>query len=118
MSAGIRFILLDLRQHPIEITRGYLATAEFANARGSNFERRAAVGAVQIRSRRRRFSLPAADERPVLTPTAQLVFRSGGHLAAGIDGVIVAFGPDAQGDRIVKSIFFDLHRLHRRYPAL
>ena len=50
MSADIRFILLNPRQDPVKLSRGYLAAAESTNAADVHLEWGATVGAVEIRN--------------------------------------------------------------------
>src|SRR6266496_5254277 len=72
ISDGIAFILLDLRQHPIELSRSNLTAAEFTDTGGIYFQRGAAIGAIQICAGRRRFSFAVTNKRPVFTPSTQV----------------------------------------------
>src|SRR5205807_7709824 len=104
--SGVAFILFDLRKDPVEFARGDLATTEFADSRGINFQRRAAVRAVQIRVRGPGLGFAAANERPILAPLAQLAFGSGHHAAIRVNCVIVTLCEDPKRYRAIESILF------------
>src|SRR5437867_7843862 len=111
-STCVGFVLFDLRQHPIEFTRGYLAAAEFTNAARVDFQRSAAVWTIQISSGWQRLRLPVADKRPVLAPAPQAILRTANDAAVRIYGVIISLGSDAQRYCVIERVFLELHRLH------
>src|SRR5437870_430510 len=116
--SGVAFILFDLRKDPVEFARGDLATAEFADSRGVNFQRRAAIRAVQIRVCGPRLGFAAANERPILAPTAQFVFGAGHHAPIRVNCVIETLSKDSKRYRVIESIFLNLRRLHSQYLVL
>src|SRR2546427_300447 len=114
MSTCVGLILFNFRKHPIEIARGYLAAAEFANAGSVYLKRRATIRTIQVRACGRRPGSAIPYKRPIFAPAAHSALRTAHDPAAAVDCIVVTFGPDAQRDSVVKSILFDLHRLHRR----
>ena len=114
----VRFILLNSRQDPIKLSRGYLSTAEFTNADRIYLKRRPAIWAIQIGAGRRRFSITVSNKRPILAPLPQAGLRTTNYSPAVIHSVIVALRANPQGYRVVKSVFRDLDRLHRSDAAL
>src|SRR5882672_1210264 len=74
--SGVAFILLDLGQHPIKLARGNLAFAKLADSRGIYLQRRAAIRTIEIDSCGCGLGLAIAYERPVFTPTPQVLIRS------------------------------------------
>src|SRR6266545_6962258 len=113
MSTCVRFILLDSRQHPIKLARGYLAPAEFTNAASVHLQRTATIGTIQVGSRGRRLRLSIADKCPVFRPAAQILVRAADDLSGLVGSVVVTLCPDAQRNGVVERVFLDLHRLHR-----
>ena len=68
VSTRVRLILFDLRQDPIELTRGYLAAAKFTNAGWIDLERGTTVWTVKVGACFVCLSVLIANKRPVLTP--------------------------------------------------
>src|SRR5436190_19218703 len=114
MSAGIRFVLFYLRQDPVKLSGCDLATAELTNASGVNLQGRATIRTIQIGLRGSGFASPISDKCPVFAPPTQVCSRAGYHASIAVDRVIKTFSPDSQCNRVVKSVFLDLHRLQRR----
>src|SRR2546423_3082525 len=116
--ASVRFILLYFRQHPIEIAGRNFPAAELADAHHVHFQWRSAVRAIQISACCCGLGLSASYESPVFAPSSQVSIRPAHDFARLVYSVIVAFGEDSHGYRVIERILFDLHGLHREYLRL
>src|ERR1700674_2771502 len=111
---GVRLVLLDLAQHPVELAAGDLGVAVGALPRHVHLERRTAVGTVLVGARRAAHA-GAADQRPVLGVVAVRVRVAARHLAGRLaDGEIAAAGPDAERHRVVVPVADHLGQLQAR----
>src|SRR2546421_7791104 len=114
MSALIGFVLLNFRQHPVEFARCDFSLTVFADARDIHFQGSATVRAVKVSACCRRLSVAIAYESPVFAPAPQLLVRAAHDLASRVHSVIITFGPDSQGDRVIEGILSDLNGLNLR----
>jgi hypothetical protein len=73
MSALIRLVLLNLREHPVEFAGSHLAVTIFADARDIDLERSAAVRAVKVCAGAGGRRVAVAYEGPVFAPSSQLL---------------------------------------------
>src|SRR5262249_56568097 len=86
-STGVRFILFNSAQHPIEVAAGYLTSAVFADARHVDGERRSAVRAVIILVLGR-LCPPRANKGPVFGIRPWSGGRSAQYAPCRIHGII------------------------------
>src|SRR5262245_41910072 len=112
MSTSVGFVLFDFRKYPIELTRGYLASAEFTNPARVYLQRRPAVWTIQVGSSLAGFCLFVSNKCPVFAPLPKVSVRTGNDLAIGVDRVVKALSPHSQRDALVEGVLLNLYRLY------
>src|SRR5688572_24695927 len=95
--ARVRFVLLDAREHPVEVAGHDARLAIFAISRHAHAERRAALRAGWVAACTT-LRLAAADERPVFGVGAFAVAASGEERPVVAERVVEARREDANGD--------------------
>src|SRR5947208_10910628 len=108
---AIRVVLLDLRQHPVELAGGDVGSTMLARARHRDVQRRAAVATGRV-GPCGTLASGAADERPVLAVRPVGALGAADDAAGvGAHDVVLAGAPDPDRHRVVPAIAHDLREV-------